>query len=73
MLGANYFHACHVQDSEAGPLYPAWSTGQRALFNSILICPISAFVPEVVRKAILLAFVGTVFSLSGPFWPPERW
>jgi len=72
MLGANYFHACHVQVSEAGPPYPAWSTGRRTPLNSIVICPVSAFVLEVMRKAILFAFVCTVFYLSGPFWPPEK-
>jgi hypothetical protein len=72
MLGANYFRACHVQDFEAGPSYPAWSTGQRTPLNFIVICPVSAFVPEIMRKAILFAFVGAMFSLSGPFWPPEK-
>jgi hypothetical protein len=43
MLGANYFHNCHVQDSEAGPPYPAWSSGQRTLLDSIVI--VSASVP----------------------------
>jgi hypothetical protein len=72
MLGANYFNACHVQDSEAGSSYPARSTDQRAPLNSIVLCPVSPFVPEVMRIAIMFTFVGTVFSLSGPFWPPEK-
>lgn len=68
MLGASYFHAFHVQDCEAVP----WCTGQRTVLISTVICPISALVPEVIRKAILLAFVGTLFSLSGPFWLPGK-
>jgi hypothetical protein len=47
------------------------STCQRTLLNSILICSVLAFVPKVIRKAVLFAF-GTVFSFAGPFWPPGK-